>query len=116
MEVYTENESVVDVLAPQPCDNSIELDTLVKCIGVRAKSYVHTSINKYIFSYGLSWLTVCPRRSDYAVIGRLFPREHFRVLKSTVDYDYLYRGTLIQCVSIFSSLVSECLRYNFELC
>lgn len=115
MEVYTENENVVDVLSPKPCDNSIELKTLVDCIGVRAKSYCNSSINKYLFSYGQSWLCVCPRRSGYAVLGRLFPREHFRVIKSTVDYDYYYSGSLLDCASIFADLCNQCITYNFNL-
>lgn len=116
MEVYTENEEVVNLLSPRPYDNSLSLKTVVDCLGVRAKSYCNSSINHYLFSFGTSWLTICPRRSDYAVMGRLFPREQFKVLKSTVDYDYYFRGSYNDCKSVFSQLVQNCLNYNYELC
>lgn len=117
VEVYTEDERVVEALAPKPLDCSFELSTIVDTIGVRAKSYCYSTINKYLFSYGSSWLTVCPRRAGtYAVLGRLFPREHFKVQKSTIDYDYFFQGSKMDCVNSFAGLVSECLRFNFELC
>lgn len=116
-EVYTDNQSLADDLQPKPLDNSFEFETIVRCIGVRAKSYCRSSINKYLFSFGLNWLTIRPYRNSYAVVGRLFPRGLYCVKKSTVDYDYFSEpDSLDSCISVFYALVRLCLDNNYVLC
>ena len=107
MEVY--NPDNLDDL-PKPYDTSFELRQLVAYFGARYKHYQKDVCNKFIFSLGLSWLCVKHSRGDtYRVIGRILDFNidtltDFEILKSTIEYDVFFIGSLVDCQCRFVSL------------
>lgn len=114
MEIYEDKNSIIDV--PQPYDTSLDISRLVGLFSARAKNYQRSTANKYLFSFGQSWLSIVPSRGDtYRVIGRLLSSTAPKPEKVTVEYDVYYVGQLSVCISKWRVLVLSLLKMELEL-
>lgn len=67
MEIYDDKNNIFQ--PPQTSDYSLSFDSLLKLFSCRYRPYLKSTINKYLCSYGDSWLCIVPIRTKYRVIG-----------------------------------------------
>lgn len=93
---------------PQPMDCSLDLQQIVGLFGRRARMFCKSSANKYLFSYLNDWCVIVPIRSNYRIIGQL-PSD-FKSVKSTINFDVYFVGSLVDCKEQFLKICRVYLR------
>lgn len=114
-EVYDDDNCIIDF----PRVTGVDLDQrrLVQLFSSRSQGYCTTSINKYLFSYKLNWVSIVPSGSLYRVIGRFLSIKNLKYIKRCVEFDVFYRGELGMCDKVYRGLIRQCLEsVDNELC